>query len=212
MALPMVHLIAALRFAQDKPELIENPDYYYGTISPDAIHIRDGNDKSRKDLIHYGNWRRPAPERVVEYWRSRFTPFDIGYGVHVLLDGQWATGFRRDFPGMLIDGKKPDPAIYYNDTLRCDFELYASTPQREHLFELIARGKAPEDHPMLTRAEFDAWREDTLHFYDRECPMKAPNRFITTEYIMRFLDGCTRMMEICYERTVENERDPKSDT
>ena len=52
MALPMVHLLAAWAWAQDKPELKNNPDFYLGTLSPDAIHIRDGNDKSRKNEIH----------------------------------------------------------------------------------------------------------------------------------------------------------------
>ena len=28
MALPMVHLLAAYDWAQDKPELVSNPDYY----------------------------------------------------------------------------------------------------------------------------------------------------------------------------------------
>ena len=87
MALPMVHLLAAWAWAQDKPELKDNPDFYLGTLSPDAIHIRDGNDKSRKNDIHLNNWRRPDPDSVLRYWMEHSTPFDIGYGIHVLLDG-----------------------------------------------------------------------------------------------------------------------------
>ena len=116
MALPMVHLLAAWDWAQDKPELRENPDYYLGASSPDAIHIRDGDDKSRKNAVHFNNWRSPDPDAVLAYWRKRFTPFDIGYGIHVLLDGQWAVDFRRTFPQMLLPSGKPDPKIYYNDT------------------------------------------------------------------------------------------------
>lgn len=205
MALPMVHLIAARRFAQDKSGLFGNADYYFGAIAPDSIHIRDGNDKSHKDYVHLGNWRRPQPENVVAYWQEHFTPFDIGYGIHVLLDGQWACGFRRDFPEMLIEGRKPDPAIYYNDTCRCDFEFYEKLPERAELFALVARGCAPEDHPYLTRAEFDGYRASIMKFYDRECPMKSPNRFITTEYIRGFLDRCTDMMQDCYERIMRDE-------
>ena len=61
MALPMVHLHAAWLWAQDKPELRDNPDYYLGSISPDAIHVRDGSDKSRKNAFHLNNWRSPDP-------------------------------------------------------------------------------------------------------------------------------------------------------
>ena len=32
MALPMVHLMMAWKWAQDKPELRENPDYYLGAV------------------------------------------------------------------------------------------------------------------------------------------------------------------------------------
>ena len=112
MALPMVHLLMAWKWAQDKPELRENPDYYLGTISPDAIHVRDHDDKSHKNEVHLNNWRRPDPDAVLRYWVEHHTPFDIGYGVHVLLDGQWATEFRARFPQMLLPNGKPNPDIY----------------------------------------------------------------------------------------------------
>ena len=112
MALPMVHLLMAWEWAQDKPELRENPDYYLGAVSPDAIHVRDHDDKSHKNEIHLNNWRTPDPDAVLRYWTEHNTPFDIGYGIHVLLDGQWATEFRARFPEMLLPNGKPDPDIY----------------------------------------------------------------------------------------------------
>ena len=200
MALPMVHLLAAWAWAQDKPALRENPDYYLGAISPDAIHIRDGDDKSRKDAFHLHNWRTPAPDEVLNYWRTHFTPFDLGYGIHVLLDGQWAVGFRSRFPEMLLPNGKPDPKIYYNDTCITDFELYRSSPQTPFLLDMVKRGRAPEDHPLLTRREFELWRQGTLKFYARECPMQDPVRYINREYVEAFLRDCTGMMTQTYER------------
>ena len=200
MALPMVHLHAAWLWAQDKPELKDNPDYYLGAISPDAIHVRDGRDKSHKNEIHLNNWRNPDPDRVLQYWICHHTPFDIGYGVHVLLDGQWAASFRRDFPEMILPGGKPDTDIYYNDTCIADFELFNRHPLTPKLIALAQRGNAPEDHPLLTKEEFDQWRADTFRFYDRPCPMNGPVRFINAEYIQRFLQSCGRLMDITYER------------
>lgn len=203
MALPMVHLLAAWEWAQDKPELRENPDYYLGAISPDAIHIRDGDDKSRKDEFHLYNWRRPAPNEVLRYWMEHDTPFDLGYGIHVLLDGQWAVGFRSRFPQMLLPNGKPDPQIYYNDTCITDFELYRKSPLTSHLMDLVKRGRAPEDHPLLTRREFELWRKDTLHFYDRECPMRNPVRYIDREYVENFLKDCTELMTETWNRRLK---------
>ena len=200
MALPMVHLLAARAWAQDKPELYDNPDYYLGAISPDAIHIRDGDDKSRKNEIHYNNWRSPDLDAVLEYWREHDSPFDIGYGIHVLLDGQWATDFRRAFPEMLLPNGKPDPEIYYNDTCVTDFELYRDSELTQTLMDLVRRGRAPEDHPKLTQYEFEAWREMTLQFYQRPCPMNGPVRFLNRDYTERFLKKCLQLMSTTYER------------
>lgn len=210
MALPMVHLLAAWRWAQDKPELKNNPDYYLGAVSPDAIHIRDGNDKSRKNEIHLNNWRYPDPDAVFEYWRGHHTPFDIGYGIHVLLDGQWAVEFRRRFPGMLLPDGRPDTNIYYNDTVVTDFALYRSSALTPFFMDMIARGTAPADHPQLRLHEFEGWREATLKFYQRECPKNDPVRFITEDYVNEFLNFCLPMMDRTYERMMNMNDTQKS--
>ena len=203
MALPMIHLLVARAWAQDKPELFDNPDYYLGAISPDAIHIRDGDDKSRKNAIHYNNWRKPDPDAVLRYWCEHDTPFDIGYGIHVLLDGQWAVGFRRAFPEMLLPNGKPDPQIYYNDTCVTDFQLYHESPLTQVLMELVRRGRAPADHPLLTQYELEAWREETLKFYQRACPMNGPVRFLDRTYAENFMNRCMRLMTTTYERKIK---------
>lgn len=202
MALLMVHLLAAWKWAQDKPELKENPDYYLGAISPDAIHVRDGNDKSRKNEIHLNNWRYPNPDDVISYWKDHHTPFDIGYGIHVLLDCQWAVDFRARFPEMLAGGRL-DTDTYYNDTITTDFALYNESPLRPFFFDMIRRGNPPSDHPLLRRHEFEGWREATYAFYDRPCPKSDPVRFINYDYIMHFLDDCQALMTTTYERMLK---------
>lgn len=210
MALPMVHLLAAWAWAQDKPELKNNPDYYLGTLSPDAIHIRDGNDKSRKNEIHLNNWRRPDPDSVLRYWMKHSTPFDIGYGIHVLLDGQWATGFRTRFPEMMLPNGKPDTDIYYNDTVSTDFALFAEHPLRPMLMEMVMKGTSPKDHPLLTYDEFEGWKQATEKFYDRPCPMNKPVRFITRAYVEEFLEECLALMTTTYERMLQMNATQKS--
>ena len=200
MALPMVHLLAAWKWAQDKPELRNNPDYYLGTLSPDAIHIRDGNDKSHKNEIHLNNWRSPDPDRVFAYWRVHNAPFDIGYGVHLLIDGQWAQRFRSRLTGMLLPGGRPDPEIYYNDTIITDFRLYGESELTPFLMDMVGRGKAPENHPLLTKDEFDQWQLDVRKFYERDCPKSDPVRFVTMEYVEAFLDECNELIDQTYRR------------
>lgn len=211
MALPMVHLLAAWSWAQDKPELRDEPDYYLGAIAPDAIHVRDGNDKSHKNEVHLNNWRRPDPQRVLAYWLERRSAFDIGYGIHVLLDGQWASGFRRDFPQMLLPDGKPDTKRYYNDTLATDFGLHRESPLTAPLFDLVRRGEAPADHPMLTKYEFEQWRRDTFAFYRQECPAKEPAHYLDREYTLAFLQRCGQLFSEVYRQAIENEPKLKGD-
>ena len=187
MALPIVHLLAARAWAQDKPALRECPEFYLGAIAPDAIHVRYGNDKSRKNEFHLGNWISPHPEQVHAYWAERFTPFDIGYGIHVLTDGKWVPRYKAAFPGLI----KPDGKIhveqYYTDTWQADFALMAHHPEIQAIFELIRRAEPPEGNPFLTKAEFEKWKGIVLEGYQKPCPASGEVRFITEAYVEAFI-------------------------
>ncbi len=209
MALPMVHLLAAYAWAQDKPELKNNPDYYLGAISPDAIHIRDGNDKSHKNATHMGNWREMLPGAIVSYWQQHDTPFDIGYGIHALTDGLWTVRFHRELTGMLLPNGKPDPKIYYNDTMSVDFRLYHEHPLTPFLMHMVRTGRAPEHHPLLNREEIAGWQQATLAFYDQPLSNPAPVRFVTYAYVQRFLADCNEYMKSVW-REMKNMSDIQS--
>ena len=195
MALTMVHLLAADRWAAGHPEFAECPEFYLGVISPDAIHIRDHDDKSRKDLFHLYNWQAPHPEKVVEYWRDWRSPFDIGYGVHVLTDCQWVPRFKARLRGMFRPDGKLNTDIYYNDTFVTDFKMYRESPRLQALLTMIERARLPLDHPLLTRDEFDAWRRLILEAYRGECPRHDPVRFIDVDYVRSFVVDCIPMID-----------------
>ena len=198
MALTMVHLLVADHWAQARPEYRESPEFYYGVISPDAIHIRDGNDKSHKNVIHLNNWGDPHPEDVVAYWRQHSTPFDIGYGVHVLTDAQWVPRFRRRLPDIIRPDGKLNTDIYYNDTFVTDFRLYGAFKRLEEILKMIERADTPGDHPLLTADEFGQWRDTTLKAYRGECPFHEPVRFIDEAYVLSFVEDSYSMIEDTY--------------
>ena len=202
MSLPMVHLIAAHRFAADKPDLIDCPEYYLGAISPDAIHIRDGLDKRHKNEIHLNCWRCPDCAAVEAYWQEHKTPFDIGYGVHVLLDGQWTLHFKECLPQIILPNGKPDPEIYYRDNKLTDFELYASDPQTPYFMEMLRRAAAPDNHPLLTQDELAGWREYTLAFFEKGCEFEGSPKYMNRAYVMDFLPGSMGMIEELYRKNM----------
>ncbi len=198
MALTMVHLLAADRWSAAHPSYAGSPEFFLGAISPDAIHIRDRDDKSRKDMFHLYNWQSPHPEKVLEYWSEHRAPFDVGYGVHVLTDCQWVPRFKARLRGMFRPDGKLDTEIYYNDTFVTDFLLYRECPRLEQILQMIARARVPEDHPLLTRAEFEEWRGLILDAYRGECPRHGTVRFIDTAYVRSFVDDCIAMIEAVF--------------
>lgn len=200
MALTMVHLLAGDRWAHRHPEYRDCPEFHYGVISPDAIHIRDGGDKSHKDEIHLHNWGTPHPGDVIDYWREHRAPFDIGYGVHVLTDAQWVPRYRQRLPGILKPDGKLNTDIYYNDTFVTDFALYRGIPRLRVVMDLIERAETPENHPLLTAYEFSQWRELILKTYRGPCPRHDPVRFIDEAYVLDFVEDCVAMINEVFEQ------------
>jgi len=195
MALLMVHLLVADRWAAGHPEYRQCPEFYYGAISPDAIHIRDGDDKSRKDEIHLFNWRSPRPDNVLAYWRERFSPFDVGYGVHVLTDAQWVPRYVKRLPGLFHPDGQLNTGLYYNDTFVTDFRLYDKTPRLEAILKLIEAADTPAGHPLLTEYEFSQWRKVMLEAYRGECPRNDEPKLIDEAYVLEFVEDSIALID-----------------
>ncbi len=202
MALSMVHLIAAQRWAQGHPQYLRCPEFYLGALSPDAIHVRDHDDKSHKNAVHLNNWISPHPEEVLAYWRERAEPFDIGYGVHVLTDGQWVPRYRRLVPQFVLPDGRTDASRYYPDTLRTDAELYRDCGGVA-LFDMVLRAQVPADHPLLTRDELDRWRADKAAEYRSMRPSGEKAQFLDRAYVERFLTDCMPLLEETYSRHLQ---------
>ena len=203
MALTMVHLAAADLWAQRHPEYRESPEFFYGAISPDAVHVRDGDDKSHKNEVHLNNWVSPHPDDVIRYWMDRAEPFDIGYGVHVLTDGQWVPRYKERLPGILRPDGLLNTDIYYNDTFVTDFRLYAARPRLREILDMVAHAQTPMDHPVLEGYMFSKWRKDLLEAYHGECPRHEPIRFIDEAYVDAFISDAMPLIEATYQKFIE---------
>lgn len=205
MALLMVHLFVAERWARRHLEYSDSPEFYLGAISPDAIHIRDRDDKSHKNEIHLNNWGSPHPEEIIRYWKTHHTPFDIGYGIHALTDAQWVPRFRERLPEILNPDGTVRTKIYYNDTFLTDFEIYRENELGKYLIDLVEAGQAPADHPLLSFYELDEWRKMMVDNYRSGCPpTNDPVRFINREYVEEFIEECQDFLDETYGR-YENE-------
>ena len=205
MALLMVHLLAARQWVRARGAELDVPDFYLGAISPDAIHVRDHDDKSHKNEIHLNNWMVPHPDDVIAYWREHHTPFDIGYGVHVLTDGQWVQRYKARFPQLILPTGRVDPKIYYHDTFITDFQLYDHR-EGDALFRLVERGNAPANHPLLTQYEISEWQKMMIAAYHEGCKETGEAKYLDEGYCLDFIDACQPLIEETYERALAQRR------
>ena len=202
MALTMVHLLVADIWAQRHPEYLDSPEYFLGAVSPDAMHIRFHDDKSRKDEFHLYNWQSLHREPVVAYWRAHKTPFDVGFGVHVLTDCQWVPRYCRTLPGLFLSTGKLNIPVYYNDTFVTDFALYRKSPRLQQILDMLPEAQVPEDHPLLTRYEFEEWRRMILEMYHGQCPRHDPVQFITEQYVHDFAADSIALIDEIHEEAM----------
>ena len=203
MALTVVHLAIADLWAGRHPEYMESPEFYYGAISPDAVHVRDGGDKSHKNEVHLNNWVSPHPDDVIRYWLERAEPFDIGYGVHVLTDGQWVPRYKERLPGMMRPNGLLNTDIYYNDTFVTDFHLLNTRPRLREILDMLEGAETPADHPILEGYMFSQWRKNLLEAYRGECPYHEPVQFVDEAYINAFIDDSIPLIEQTYQKLMK---------
>ena len=140
---------------------------------------------------------------MIAYWRERSEPFDIGYGVHVLTDGQWVPRYKEKLPGILRPDGLLNTDIYYNDTFVTDFRLLRAQPRLQRLLDMVAAAETPREHPLLEGYMFRQWRADLLEAYRGECPRHDPVRFIDDVYVNAFVKDAIPLIEKTYQKLMK---------
>jgi len=195
MPLPMVHLAVAREYAHDAPMLLECPEFYLGSIAPDAIHMRENTGRMDKDITHLRRERDLWKANIITFLKQhKGRPdysFFLGYGIHSLTDMIWHETILKEFQAAY--DKDPAPVqdkkwAYYNDTDKLDFELYRTCEWRPKVWELLKKAKPCDVDGLLSADEIEAWKNRTLHWFDSgESQHKNPIRYISIEDLFRFI-------------------------
>ncbi len=197
MPLPMVHLCAAREYAHDIPALRSCPEFYLGSISPDAIHMRKGTGKEDKRITHLYSDGEQWKHNVLDFLKQNKTKsnysFLLGYGIHILTDIFWNKTLYNGFKLKYEKDSNPIQDIreaYYNDTDQLDFELYKKLEWRQEVWELLEEAKPFDVDGILTSDEINAWNKRTLHWYDSGASHhRNPVKYITIEEILEFIQA-----------------------
>jgi len=104
MPLPMVHLSVAKKIIEAGFKITDSSLFYLGSISPDAIHMRENADRYAKKLSHLGNpssvsmdfseesedgYVKIMLDFVSKNKEKINTDFLWGYIIHILTDMYW---------------------------------------------------------------------------------------------------------------------------
>ena len=210
MPLPMVHLSVAKKIVESGFEIKDLPLFYLGSISPDAIHMRENADRYAKKLTHLGNPSSVSmnftDESEDEYVNLKLDfvktnknkvniDFLWGYVIHILTDMYWSKMVHNKF---IEDYKKDTVPIqderwaYYNDTDRLDQVIFNECEWKNDVWQGLKNVAYFDFLDLLSAQEIKAWNERTLHWFDSgESQHKNPIKYITQADIENFIFLCS---------------------
>lgn len=194
MPLPMVHLCTAREYAHDISTLMNCPEFYLGSISPDAIHMRKDAGKESKGITHLHADGDQWKHNVLRFLKQNKTKsnysFLLGYGIHIFTDIFWNETLYVKFQLKYEKDSTPIQDIrwaYYNDTDKLDFELYKKFEWRQKMWKLLEKAKLFDVDGILSADEINAWNKRTLHWYDSgDSQHKNPIKYISIGDIIEF--------------------------
>lgn len=171
MALPMVHLAVAHELVLLGHQPL--PNFYLGSIAPDAIHMRPDAGKEDKRAVHLQKDSmtdlRHVEQLLITYWQgSKDAAFAEGYCVHLLTDYYWFGEFIEHWRAKL-DSKIPQHerrTLYYDECDRIDLDLYDQLPWRQDVWDCLLSAQATDFEGLLSRQEIELWRDRVVHWYN----------------------------------------------
>jgi hypothetical protein len=196
MPLPMVHLAVAHKVAKNL-SIADLPVYYLGSLSPDAVHIREGYNRAQKDISHLiGKNKERHIAVAANFIAVNKNDFCLGYGVHILTDYIW---FDTVYPAFLVkhgedkNANQDDTTAYYNDTDQLDFELFHRFEHRAEVWSCLEKSRAVGIEGLVSEDEVAAWKEHKLNWYDSgESKHKNLIKYFTYDEILKFINKAAR--------------------
>ena len=191
MPYPMSHLYTARKILDSCIIRINDlPQYYLGTLGPDAIHFREDFNIIQKRTTHLyvglerenldifiKNWF----ENVVKFYNSykldKNHDFLLGYCIHLIGDIYnyqfiW-TPFKNEF------GR--DNNIYQNECKKIDLEMYCKENAETCFFPLIKQSKSIDFFDLIPKKELDDIKNNILNvqYKQYETVENGESKFIT---------------------------------
>ncbi|MDQ8734389.1 zinc dependent phospholipase C family protein [Paenibacillus sp. LHD-38] len=210
MPLPMVHMFVTETMFKEK-NLEVNAHFLLGSISPDAIHMRENTNREDKRKTHFHLEEDMTVEHI---FQSRLLPFiescrndaerywfAKGYAAHVLTDLIWTQTVYQDFTRKITEEQIGNARqLYYSDTDQIDFNFYKNESWRPQYWKLLENSKSFEVLEMIQAEETEKWKIRILHWFGDNA--KEPGiepRYITEKQVRQFVQDTSCRLVNLYE-------------
>ncbi|MHC1694900.1 MAG: hypothetical protein AB9835_06460 [Eubacteriales bacterium] len=195
MPLPMVHFQAAYKI-EEQFNVKNRAEYYLGSISPDAVHMRSDFKREIKGTSHLwdadkAKHRENVRKFLHENSGGLNADYFKGYCVHILTDICWEGSVYALYKSRFSEDKNPlqdERWAYFNDTDQLDFLLHMEWIHTPEIWDLLKGINISLADTFVSDKEVNAWNERTLHWYDSgESQHKNPIKYITIRDIENFI-------------------------
>lgn len=194
MPLPMVHLSTAVKISTLQG--MKSPEFYLGSISPDAVHMRTGFVRDDKTRSHCNARMLAAIDELdsfcvmIEKSVGKEKEFLIGYLVHILTDLFWEDTILKTYNERYVADPTPiqdKRMAYYNDTDQLDFTFFEKESCRPEIWEMLIQAKEFAVEDAINTDEVIAWKHRTLNWYNSgKSQHTNPIKYITYEDLDNF--------------------------
>jgi len=174
--------------------------FILGSISPDAIHMREDAKKEDKWFTHLHCGDKdamiPNTKEFLDKYLKLYRDWDRiefvkGYATHIITDFYWLSTVYKTFKERLPkDLSKADISKkYYTDTDQIDFNIYRSREWRPAIWRQLRETQAFDFGNLLTGEEIDKWKLRTLTFFeDSSKEPKITPIYISEKEVESFMD------------------------
>ncbi|MDO4924540.1 MAG: zinc dependent phospholipase C family protein [Turicibacter sp.] len=164
---PILHLEILFRLYEELQQPL-NSELVLGVISPDAIHMREGQTWEDKAATHFYHEADQSYEQAIltahQVISTNSKCFLLGYLIHIYTDYLWrdqiyAPYFHREKERLT---RTQLYSFYYMDMSIIDEQVLLRATWTQEVRALLSGPMSIAAQPLLTEHEITAWKEKVL--------------------------------------------------
>jgi len=184
MSFPISHLLIANKLLENRQFIINNlPQFYLGSLAPDAVQFSEVYDKKKSHLIYSDEiwgfvtendkWQNDVLDFLTANLETAESDFLQGYCIHILTDISnnirvW-TSYRLS--SQLSKNDNIYNSKYHKEQFMVDQELYQKTPFIDEIFRQLENSVCFDFMNLVTKEEMEKIKKNILHVQYNNKPL-----------------------------------------